>query len=170
MMKLHPLAPLCAIHCLVLAACDMPNPEAMATAQANGVSEIPEVSQFAALFPGAYHFITHYSGTKGPSYWNSKAGLHGRYIVTLTFPIEFDATRTHPRRTGPAAIFLKEVSEVRTRADGTVDGTSYTTKQFKFGIEEWERVVKSGGDWSVLGIQMITDKPIEHFEKAWKSG
>ena len=169
-MKQHPLIPLYALHCLVLAGCDMADPNGMATARANGVSEIPEVKQFSELFPDGFHFITHYSGSKGPSYWNSKASLHGRYILTLTFPIEFDATRTHPRRTGPAELFLKEVSEVRMKTNGTVDGTSYTTKQFRFGIEEWERVNKSGGDWSVLGIQMITDKPIKHFEKAWKSG
>lgn len=169
-MKLHSLAPLCAIHCLVLAACDISNPAAQAAAEANGVSGIPEVKQFAALFRGADHFISRYSGSHGPIVWNSQVGLHGRYIVSLTFPIEFDATRTHPRRTGPAELFLKEVSEVRMKTNGTVDGTSYTTKQFRFGIEEWERVNKSGGDWSVLGIQMITDKPIKHFEKAWKSG
>ena len=169
-MKLHSLAPLCAIHCLVLAACDISNPAAQAAAEANGVSGIPEVKQFAALFRGADHFISRYSGSHGPIVWNSQVGLHGRYIVSLTFPIEFDATRTHPRRTGPATFFLREVSEVRTRADGTVAEVSYTTRQLKFGIEEWERVIKSGGDWSVLGFQVIKDKPIEHFEKAWKDG
>lgn len=169
-MKLLPLVSVGAIHCLALVGCDLRNPNGMVTAQANGVSEIPEVKQFSTLFPGADHFITHYSGNKGPSYWNSKTGLHGRYILTLTFPIEFDGTRTHPRRTGSAAFFLNEVSEVEMRADGTVAGIGYTTKQLEFGIEEWERVVKSGGDWSVLGFQVTKDKPIEHFEKAWKGG
>jgi hypothetical protein len=169
-MKLHSLAPLCAIPSLVLVACDIPNPKAQAAAVANGISEIPEVKQFTSLFPDADHFITHYSGTKGPSSWNSKAGLHGRYLVSLTFPIEFDATRTHPKRTGPAEFHLREVSEVRTRADGSLDGYSCTTNQIPFGIEEWDRVIKSDGNWSVLGIDVIKDKPVEHFDKAWPHG
>jgi hypothetical protein len=64
---------------------------------------------------------------------------------------------------------LREISEVKTKADGTVDDVKYA-KQLTLGLEEWERVIKSGGDLSVLGIRVTTDKPIEHFEKAWQRG
>ena len=138
----------------------------MAAAEANGISGITEVTQFAAMFPHADHVITHYSGTKGDSIWNSRAGIHGRYVIVLTFKIDFDPSRTQPTRISPPTFHLREIAKIEEMPDGKLDW-NYSKNQIRFGIDEWNRLRESGGDLSVLGIEVITDQPLKHFDEVW---
>ena len=138
----------------------------MSTAEANAIADIAEVKEFAAMYPGAKHFISHYSGTKGDPSWNSKAGAHGRYIIDMGFKIDFDPSRTKPKRSSPPVFHLREISRIEAKAGGGFD-TTYSKNQMEFGIEEWKRLRESGGDLSVLGIKAVTDQPLEHFDEVW---
>lgn len=151
---------------LALTGCDSAN---KSKAETNGVSGIPEAAQFAAMFPRADHFISYYTGTKGDPLWNSKAGVHGRYVIVMQFKIDFDPSRTKPTRTSPPRFFLREVSQITAKPDNKFN-TSYSSNQIQFGIGEWERLRKAGGDLSVLGIDIVTDRPIADFDQAWHSG
>lgn len=149
--------------CLVVSAC---NSAKMATAEKNAAADIDEVRQFTALYPNARHFISHYTGTKGDPRWNSKAGIHGRYIVSMQFGIDFDASRTKPRRISPPTFRLLEISRIEEKANGVFDA-SYSTNQVTFGLDEWKRLRESNGDLSVLGIKAITNQPLNHFDEVW---
>ena len=128
----------------------------------NGVTEIKAVREFESLFPDSYHFISYYKGEKGTPAWNSKIGLHGRYVLTVQFPIEFDETRLHPSKSGAAQFHLLELDEINE------NGTSYTSHQLRFGAAEWDKLMKSGGNFEVIGYPMIKDEPLSGFEGAWK--
>lgn len=152
--------------CLTVAGCDVNTAGKKAEAESNAVSGITEVTQFDAMFPNSDHFISHYTGRKGDSLWNSKAGVHGRYVVVLTFKIDFDPSRTKPKRISPPLFYLREISRIESKPDGTFDAT-YRSNQIEFGIDEWTRLRESGGDLSVLGIRAVVDQPLKNFDEVW---
>ena len=135
----------------------------MNTATKNGVAELGIASDFDALFPGSHHFISYYSGNKGQPTWNSRIGLHGRYVLTARFHVRFDSNRIHPTRSGEVRFHLTELADIREHGNG------YTSRQIRFGMPEWERLLESDGDFEVVGYPMITNEPLEGFEEAWKS-
>lgn len=141
------------------------NSGSMKKAVDNGVSSIKEVKEFEALFPNSDHFITYYSGTKGDPRWNSKCRIHDRYDLTMQFYISFDHSRLHPKRIGDATFYLKELKEIRHHKDGRIS-ESYTRRQIKFGDNEWQKLVDSKGDFSVIGFPMILDEPIKPIKNA----
>jgi hypothetical protein len=134
----------------------------MADAVANGVGELDVVKDFEELFPGSHHFISYYSGTKGDPTWNSKIGLHGRYVLSVKFNIKFNESRTHPVRQGEPKFFIRELDDIRP------NGFSYTDRQLEFSLAEWIKLVESEGDFEVIGYPMIKDQPLDGFEGVWR--
>lgn len=149
--------------CLAVSACDSAN---KTTAEKNAVADIDEVRQFAAMFPNARHFISYYTGSKGDPRWNSKAGVHGRYIVSMQFGIDFDPSRTKPRRISPPVFQLLEISRIEEKPAGEFD-VGNSTNQITFGLNEWNRLWESNGDLTVLGIKTVTNQPLKHFDEVW---
>jgi hypothetical protein len=98
--------------------------------------------------------------------WNSEVGLHGRYVLTLQIPITFDVTRTKVVSYGQPNFYLKELSSITRIANGQTE-IRYTRNQLRFGQEEWQHVVDQGGDLSILGIEIIPDRPIPGFAEQW---
>jgi len=126
------------------------------------VAELDVAKDFDALFPDAEHFISYYTGTKGDPTWNSKVGLNGRYVLTMKFGIGFDDSRTHPVREGDPVFYLVELDNIRE------NGYGYTDRQIQFGLEEWNQLKASSGDFSVIGYPMKKEKPIDGFDEAWR--
>src|SRR5688572_24499156 len=56
----------------------------------SGRTTIPVVREFDRLFQRPAHSISYYTGTHGPTTWNSKVKLHGRYVLTMQFPISLN--------------------------------------------------------------------------------
>ena len=140
----------------------------MAAAEANGVARITEVTEFVSLYPEARHFITYYSGTKGDPQWTSHVGIHGRYVLKMKFKIDFDTTRTQPTRISDPEFSLLEISSIETRAGGG-SNIGYGKTQERFGLDKWKELLRTKGDLSVLGIELIPDKPVQNFESVWPS-
>jgi hypothetical protein len=134
----------------------------MAVAVSNGVAEIDIAKDFEALFPDSEHFITYYTGTKGDPIWNSKVGLHGRYVLTVRFRIGFDESRTHPVREQDPVFHLVELANI------SKNGYGYTDRHFEFGLKEWNLLMESSGDFNVIGYPMKKDKPLDGFDTAWR--
>lgn len=164
--KMLRLTSISVLICLAVSACDSATNKA--AAEANAVADIVEVTQFAAMFPDSKHFISYYTGTRGDSRWNSKAGVHGRYIIEMQFGIDFDPSRTKPKRISPPIFHLREISRIVVKSDGQFDA-DYSANQIKFGLDEWNRLRESNGDLTVLGIKAITNQPHKHFDEVWPS-
>ena len=122
------------------------------------------------LFPGSLHFISYYTGTHGNPIWNSKAGLYGHYILTMQMPITLegwgrDRIGSHDSPT----FFLVEVQSILPFPNGQTSINCGDT-QITFGLSEWEKLVESGGDLSVLGVKVKKDEKIPGFDEHWQGG
>ena len=136
-------------------------------AMRNGPREIEPVGQFVSVFPTARHTITHYTGQMGPSAWTSEVGIHGRYVLTIHVDIEFDWTRRHIRSHSEPRYYLQEITSVTGPPGGPYRIGREPSTDRKFGREEWERLYLAGGDLSVLGVNVVTDRPVANFGEAW---
>ena len=163
------LAALLGFTALTLIGCRPSSPGDKTAAEANGLRSIPEARQFAAEFPDSIHFISHYTGSAGPPIWNSKVGLNGRYVLSMSFAIDFDQDRKTPSRVAEPRFHLRKVSGIKLRPDGSVGGISYSDHQTVFGADDWQRLIQADGDVSVVGFEIDTDRELEHFEEAWPS-
>jgi hypothetical protein len=136
----------------------------------SGRTDIEQVRQFDRLFPGATHFISYYTGTNGNPTWNSKAGLHGRYVLTMQIPISLSGLgRSQVRSNGTPTFILTEVQNI-TSLPGGQTSIVYSGNQITFGFLEWNKLVESNGDLSVLGITIKINQKIPGFVKYWQTG
>jgi len=131
-------------------------------ALAHGRESVPVVKEFNRLFTQASNWISYYTGEYGNPEWNSKVGLHDRYILTMQFKIEFDDTRTRIINFEEPRFDLVEVETISYQPDGTYKIT-YGTQQVRFDITEWKRLVESNGDFSGIGAALEKDKPVPKF-------
>jgi hypothetical protein len=131
-------------------------------ATGNGTTELEPVREFVDLFPGAEHQITNFTGDNGQEIWTSTVGLNGRYILSVQVPIRLDWSRRHVTDSGPADYTFQEIESVQ-----AADVVHITTKEYRrFGPAEWKKLYRSHGDLRALGIEVITDRPIAHFDRA----
>ncbi|MEO8257858.1 MAG: hypothetical protein ABI868_10985 [Acidobacteriota bacterium] len=126
----------------------------------NAHADLRLAKEFAALYPQATEGITYFSSDK-PA-WRSEAGIHDRYCLSLRLPITISASWTHSSPAGEPHFFLAEVAFVQ-RLSGNQFSISYGKTHKEFGLPEWNTLVKSHGDLSTLGIEVIKDKPIADF-------
>jgi hypothetical protein len=130
----------------------------------NGVSEIEPIKQFAEMYPEAEHTISHFSAGDGSESWTSTVGLHGRYVFTVQVDVRLNWSLRHVASFGTAKYVLNEIESVGL---GTSGQASITTKDsWHFGPDRWEAVYHARGDLRALGIDVITDRPIPHFDGA----
>lgn len=134
----------------------------------SGTRDIPYARDFSQLFPKAVHFYSYYSG-KVPL-WNSKAGLYGRYILTMQIPVSFDESKTKVISYRSPRWIWAEVEEIKALPDGRTVIKYRDDQQRDFGEKEWEKLVRAKGDLTSLGITPIKDRPIAGFDKHWTDG
>lgn len=128
----------------------------------NGQAEIPAIAEFVELYPNATHFISYYTGQYGQPRWNSEVGLYGRYVLTVQCSIEFDWTRRHIESHGPLTFYLQEITGIQGRSIN--HGQSST-----FRLAEWDRLLESEGDLSILDMPITENKPIPGFDAVWRT-
>jgi hypothetical protein len=139
----------------------------MASAERSGPAVIPFVGEFDRLYPGAVHSISYYTGTAGPPTWYSKVGLHGRYVLYVECPIEFDWTRFRITGYGKPTFWLSEVAEFAPLGDGRVQITYLLHRSYE--LADWRKLVAAGGDLAALGIEVKKDRPLPGFDRHWES-
>lgn len=132
---------------------------------ANAIDLDDHVKSFNSLFPKTNNFISYYTGEYGSSIWNSEVGLHDRYVLTMQFKIAINRDESKIKRTSEPDFHLVEVFDVSTFPNGTAS-IRYGSLQLEFGDKEWGKIVDSGGDFSVIGANLITDKPVSGFDRA----
>jgi hypothetical protein len=141
-------------------------PFSPAAAVASGRASIPRVAEFDRLFPGSIHFISYFTGTHGPPMWNSKIGLHGRYVLSMQMPIKFNLLRNRVTSFGEPKFYLQEVSEIQPSDNGVL-AVRYQASQ-EFSLREWQALVRSGGDLHVIDPALRTESPVPLFDTYWR--
>ena len=130
--------------------------------------KMPPVAQdFEKLFPDSVHSIDHMKHQypdgeyrRGDN-WYGKAYLHNRYSIDMRFPFETNEDSTVKILDEPTFFFC-ELAEAGINEQGN--------PWFRHGESrcidhsEWNKLVDAEGDFSVLGLTIIKDSPIENFE------
>jgi hypothetical protein len=133
----------------------------------NTVKSEPHVAAFEKLFPGSRHFITYYTGVSGTPRWNSKALIHGRYVLTMQFDVTIDRSGTQMTAASKPAYYLHEVSNVELLPDGRAFIRYKGESQREFGLKEWSALEAAGGDLSALGLNVKRDQPVPNLAGHW---
>lgn len=157
---------ICLVGCYLLGS-DKNVAEDYAKSLADGLTSLENASQFEKLFPKSEHFISYYTAIYGTPTWNSKAGIYGRYVLTMQFEIKVDRNTYKVSAMGEPKFYLDEVTSVERLKDGRAD-IHYDGIHIMFGQDKWQLLIQHNGDLSVFGITPKTDAPVSGFEAVWK--
>jgi hypothetical protein len=137
----------------------------------DGIKFVPHVQEIKQMFPNAPtdHFITQYGFDKNvPVTWNTVVYFYGRYELDYQVDVIVDYKNNKISKVdGIPAFLLLEVATVAKPTPGGAVGSTYkSTDQAShvFGEEQWDKIVAAKGDFSVIGIHLITNSPIPGFD------
>jgi hypothetical protein len=136
----------------------------------NGIKTVPHVQEMMKMFPDVPldNFITQYGFDKSvPVTWNTVAYIYGRYELRyhVEVMVDYKENRISEIR-GVRGFYLGEVATVsKPTLDGTIEVRYASNSKIKgvFGEMDWDRIVATKGDFSVIGIHLITNSPIPGF-------
>lgn len=127
-------------------------------------ASVPYHSQFKALFPDSIIYFSYFANPAMTPILQGDGFLYGRYEISMSVDVEIDHDTRQVRRYGEPSFMLLEVSEVEQLSDGRYSVSYNVSSERSFDKNEWQRLVESGGDFSLLGLDLIMDQPIEGFE------
>lgn len=129
----------------------------------SGMAHIDCASQMNEMFADVDNFVGSTVSREGTRTWNSEAFFYDRYILTMQIEVVVSPDgRRIDREGGEVTFFLSEVKEVL--QSGTNVGIRYG-ESWKFGKREWDKVVTSGGDFSVIMIDLKKSQPVPNFDR-----
>ena len=149
--------------------CSERTPETYEMAISSGRREIPYAKQFDDTFDNVHHFISYYDGVHGKPKWNSKVGLHDRYLLTLQLDVEFDQSGTRISSFGDPLFHLTEIRSIE-RGKGGSFSVLTGDDSAVFGTKEWKDVIDANGNLRILGLIVKTDQPLALFDEYWPPG
>ena len=89
--------------------------------------------------------------------------IYDRYIVRLQTEIWFDKQSLSITKSAFGIFVLEEVREVETE-----NGRNVSIKHgeyFRLGTDDWHKLCKANGDFSKIGIGLMTNSPVRSFDK-----
>lgn len=116
-------------------------------------TSLPAAVQIEELFGDADHFITHYGmRSEKSNIWNTVTYFGGRYELTMQVRVRVDYDKKCIEVAGSPEFSLVEIRRVRKSTSGLIGADC--GKNFRFSEDEWQKVLASGGDFSVIGIEL----------------
>ena len=142
------------------------NMERYKSAVKDGFTKIPQACEIENLLGEADHFIS-YSGPDVRQDWNTEVYFAGRYRLTMQVEVKVDRDFSRVVEViGEPAFYLSEIAQVELNANGTFSaGTDGSGQQAVFGMKEWNKIVQSKGDFSLVGVHIKKGQPVPNFEK-----
>lgn len=135
----------------------------------DGLHAVPHVQEITKVFSNSPmdHFITHFGlDKKEPVTWNTEVFFGGRYVFTYQIDVLVDYKKNKIARIeGPPKFYLNQVTNIHRWSQSMGKG-------YRFGKAEWEMIVRANGDFSVAGIQLTTNNPVQGFEefvRGWRA-
>ena len=125
----------------------------------SGYGLIPEAKQIDDLLGPARHQVSNY---REPDIveWQTDALFGGRYELVMTERVRVD------RRSGRVTELIEaprfQFLEIE-KTDGSRTNFRQATQR-EFGVDQWRQLVKAGGDFSVIGIQLDRNNPVPGFD------
>jgi hypothetical protein len=133
----------------------------------NGTSQVPVLEQAKQIFGPANLFssISYFDGRRGKPTWNSRVLLADRYELEITFPFEysgFTITSFETPEIELAELDSISVMQKTPNSEQSVWVAYVQTNPIKITPSQWQRLVKSNGDFSQIGIDLDYDRPLEN--------
>jgi hypothetical protein len=133
----------------------------------DGIKTVPHVQEIKQMFPNAPtdHFITQYGFEKDkPVVWNTVVYFGGRYDFSYQVEVMVDYKKNRISKIVSKPKFvLWQVSRIYDASPQTI-GAEYNG-DYKFEEADWGKVVAAKGDFSLIGIQIVTNSPVPRFEE-----
>ena len=132
----------------------------------DGFTKIPQACEIERLLGKADHFIS-YSGPNVKQDWNTEVYFEGRYRLTMQVDVKTNKDFSKIVGViGEPKFYLGEITKVDLNADGTVSGGDGGAGQrATFGLKEWNKIVQSNGDFSIVGVHIKKGQPVPNFDK-----
>jgi len=135
----------------------------------DGIKTVPHVQEIMKIFPNAPtdNFIGQSSYDKNIGIWNTVVYFGGRY--QFGYQVDVIVDYKHNRISKVAGIpqfYLWEVATLTPlNSDGVIEATYNKSNDIPFiGEKQWNKIVAAKGDFSVVGIHLITNSPIPGFD------
>jgi hypothetical protein len=124
----------------------------------NARIEIPSVRDLTRLYPDAGLGVYSDNVKKGTTTIQSIQILYDRYEMSLTVDFEVDRN-LHIANSKPPSIALIEIVSVEDLPNGRF--AENNGKTFRITPDQWRKVVDAGGQFSVLGLEIKTNQPVD---------
>ncbi len=135
---------------------------------ADGYRKISYLQDFVCVFANAFQDFN-FATKNGPHLWILKAGLHGRYVLKMSFRFKVDNNFTNVIGYESPQFELWEFApEERRGFKGRPLTLINSNKVASFGTNEWQKLMVEKGDFWAIGITLKTNSPIESFDNVWK--
>lgn len=134
----------------------------------HGIETLIPAKEVNSLFGATNvdHFISSFGSKIDAPVWNGVVFFGGRYRLSLKVPISIDYEKCRLNRaTDSVIVYINEVTKVEISTSGGAEAT------LKGGIgklseSDWKKLVTHGGDWSVVGVPILTNAPpIRNFDE-----
>lgn len=119
----------------------------------------------ARLYPSPVDWISHFRSSGPDRVWNTSFIAHGRYSVTIQFPIEIVNFENiiSVKKIGAGTMVLNEVVSIDELSNGR-RAISYG-KQFSVDEKNWDKIDFSKVDFSRAGVELEREKPVGNIER-----
>jgi len=124
--------------------------------------------EFNRLFPGSNNTISYYDGTVGTTRWTSSIGLHGRYVLCITFLITLDSERTKVVSEGTPEFYFYELPQITDLGEGRYDIQINQFPRETLSLQTWKKLVSANGNFADVGIVLEINNLVANFESAWR--
>jgi hypothetical protein len=97
---------------------------------------------------------------------NATTRIYGRYELEMNVPVKVKQTKKNDgTSTSETVSFDKPMVTILQ----LVPDQSHFEPVRILGPEEWAKVVAAGGDFNVVGVALVKDKPFPEFDRDWKA-
>jgi len=115
------------------------------------------------------HFISNFGSQGLPQIWNSVTYFANRYKLSLQVPVAIDYDKCRLiGATNSAMVQVNEVVKVEISTSGIA--AARMKGQWRLNENEWKWLVKNKGDWSVVGVPILTNAPVKGFDEYVRQG
>ena len=122
----------------------------------------PYLSEFLRLYPNAEVNYRYFASRDEPGF-DVGVDLYDRYEFRMQLPVHFDSERRRVVGYGDPKFVIWEVDSVTTSPSGTAETSFVSAGERHFGSAEWHTLVAHGGDFSAIGYNMQTNRPVKGF-------
>lgn len=135
----------------------------------SGINQIPEASQFDEIFgkDNVDHSISFSGSLEKGSKFYSTAYFEDRYTLTMAVPVRMGRSFDKVLEVlGEPKFYFCEVKDISVSKSG-ITGNSYHRNPevpYPFDASTWNKIYKANGDFSVVGIPIKKNQPVENFQ------